>query len=50
MTDQDMQAAYLQRTQCLRDRGYEVDDPKPGTALAVPEDVTKHDLDACFQR
>jgi hypothetical protein len=48
-TDQEMQDMNLERTKCLRDRGYQVDDPKPGTAMIVPEDVKQSDMDACFK-
>lgn len=49
LTDQEMQALNLTRTKCLRDRGYQVDDPKPGTAMIVPEGVKQSDMDACFK-
>jgi hypothetical protein len=49
LTDQEMQDLSLERTKCLRDRGYEVDDPKPGTAMVVPEGVKQSDLDECFK-
>ncbi|MEV6863969.1 hypothetical protein AB0M44_23545 [Streptosporangium subroseum] len=49
LTDKEVQSLNLERTRCLRDRGYKVDDPKPGTAMVVPEDVKQGDLDECFK-
>lgn len=38
----------LEQTRCLREKGYDVEDPGPEMALTIPEDATQEDVDACF--
>jgi hypothetical protein len=44
----EQREAQLKQTACLREKGYEVEDPSPNTPLSVPENVTQKDLDTCF--
>jgi hypothetical protein len=40
--------AQLKQTACLREKGYEVEDPGPDAALSVPENATQEDIEACL--
>ena len=39
----------LEEAACLREKGYEVEDPSSG-ALTIPENTTQEDMDACVGR
>ncbi|WP_433177534.1 hypothetical protein [Actinoallomurus sp. CA-150999] len=51
MSPKQLQEGYLRKAKCLRDRGYDVKDPKPGEALVIPAgvNVKQRDLDACMK-
>lgn len=44
---QQQQEDALKSAQCLRDRGFDVPDPKPNEGLGLPADVTNEDIAAC---
>jgi len=45
----EVQAKMLAIVNCLRDRGYTLDDPKD-TTVVVPDDVSQADINACAAR
>jgi hypothetical protein len=47
LTPQELQALNLKRAQCLRDRGYDVKDPKPGV-FVWPSSVSNADVEGCL--
>jgi hypothetical protein len=47
LTDKEQQALNLKRTQCLRDRGYDIKDPKPG-GFFWPAFVSDADVEGCL--
>jgi hypothetical protein len=51
MSPKQLQEGYLRKAKCLRDRGYDIKDPKPGEVLVIPAnvDVKQRDLDACMK-
>lgn len=44
----EQRKVQLEQTECLRAKGYDVEDPGPGEALTVPENAKQADVDACF--
>lgn len=38
----------LEQAACLREKGYDVEDPTPEQALTIPEEATQEAIDACF--
>ncbi len=46
LSNEEANAKQLKMVQCLRDRGYTLDDPKGGI-LGIPENVTQEDVTAC---
>jgi hypothetical protein len=44
----EMLATALKQVQCLRDRGYDIDDPQSDQAIQVPEGVSQDDLNECL--
>lgn len=38
----------LDQVKCLREKGYEVEDPGSEMAFTIPEDAKQEDVDACF--
>ncbi len=49
-SEQEIKEMMLKQAQCLRDRGYDVDDPADGMAVRVPNDVKPDDLNKCLAR
>ncbi|AWS46972.1 hypothetical protein [Streptosporangium sp. 'caverna'] len=47
LTPQEQQAVNLKRSQCLRDRGYDIKDPKPG-GFFWPAFVSDADVQGCL--
>ena len=47
MTEEAMREQTLELTRCLRDQGVDIEDPAPGTGLAIPMDITPEALEAC---
>jgi hypothetical protein len=47
LSDEELQALNLKRTQCLRDRGYDIKDPKPG-GFFWPAFVSNADVEGCL--
>lgn len=45
----EMLKQQLAEAECLREKGYEVEDPAGG-ALVIPEDATEADMNACVGR
>lgn len=37
----------LEIAQCLREKGYDIEDPKPGAAGRIPDNLTDEDAEAC---
>jgi len=46
-SDQEILDEQLKTAKCLRDAGYEVDDPQTGEAFGIPSEATDEDLEAC---
>lgn len=46
-TEGESDAETLKMVQCLRDNGIDVDDPKPGEAIGVPDEVSPEVLEEC---
>jgi hypothetical protein len=44
----ELRKVQLKQTACLREKGYDVEDPTPDGALMVPEDATQEDIEACL--
>ncbi|WP_101845265.1 hypothetical protein [Zhihengliuella sp. ISTPL4] len=47
-TGQAVQEQQLKSAQCLRDEGYDVEDPKPGEAFGVPADASEEAIEKCL--
>ncbi|GAA1590103.1 hypothetical protein [Leucobacter aridicollis] len=47
MTEESMREETLKLTQCLREQGVDIEDPAPGTGLAIPMDMPSEALEAC---
>lgn len=46
-SDQEILDEQLETAKCLRDAGYDVEDPQQGQAFGIPQDATDEDLEAC---
>ena len=47
MSDEAMLEHQLRAAQCFREHGFDVDDPAPGRALGIPNDVSQDVLETC---
>jgi hypothetical protein len=46
-SDEEQRRQMLAFAECLRERGFDVADPQPGTGLGMPDDVTDEAIEAC---
>jgi hypothetical protein len=47
-TDAEQLDEMIQEVDCLRGKGYEIEDPTIETGFTMPDDVTDADIDACM--
>jgi hypothetical protein len=45
--DEEQREQMLAFAECLREQGFDVADPQPGTGLGMPDDVTEEAIEAC---
>lgn len=43
----EMREELLDLAACLREQGYDIEDPEPGSGLGMPADITEEALQAC---
>jgi hypothetical protein len=46
----ELRKVQLKQTACLREKGYDVDDPGPDASLIVPKNASQEDIEACLAR
>ena len=44
---EELREQLLDLAKCLREEGFDVEDPEPGSGLGMPEDITEEALETC---